>query len=74
MDSVKRSVVGSCGQVVINVIVAQIERQNEAARRIKEEGIVVRDMKGSVIEHPAIKIELAAAKMISDLMKQWGRG
>jgi hypothetical protein len=48
---------------------SQIGIAEEARARIEEEGIVVRDMKGSVIEHPAIKIEQVALKTISDTLK-----
>lgn len=53
---------------VIEVIVCQIMRAKEAKRRIDKEGIVVRDMKGSVIPHPAIKIEAEAQKISSSLL------
>jgi len=53
---------------IIDVIAIQMERINEAKRRIDEEGIVVRDMKGSIIQHPAIKIESDASKLMADLL------
>ena len=58
---------------IIDQISKQIERCDEASRRITEEGIVVRDMKGSVIQHPAIKIEINAGKIITDLLMRYGR-
>lgn len=60
-------------QAVIEVIATQMERAEEARARINEEGIVVRDMKGSVIPHPAIKIETEAGKMIADLLAKHKR-
>ena len=56
---------------IVELISSQIDRADEAARRIDTEGIVVRDMKGSVIQHPAIKIEMDAHKVIADLMGKW---
>ena len=53
---------------IIEIIADQMERARDAKTRIKEEGLVVRDMKGSVIPHPAIKIEIDASKMIADLL------
>ena len=50
----------------------QLKRQHEAKDRIDEEGVVVRDLKGSVIPHPAIKIEQDATKVIADLFKKFG--
>ena len=52
---------------IIEQIAIQVDRSNEAKKRIDEEGIVVRDMKGSVIPHPAIKIEQDACKIITGL-------
>jgi len=53
---------------VVEQIAKQMVRNIEAGKRIEEEGIVVRDMKGSVISHPAIKIEIDSGKIISDLL------
>ena len=61
----------STPEVIIENLVNQTETAREARRRIDEEGIVVRDMKGSVIEHPAIKIERDCFKIIDDVMKRY---
>ncbi len=53
---------------IISIIANQISVANEARQRITEEGIVVRDIKGSVLAHPAIKIETDAQKIICDLI------
>lgn len=53
---------------VIQLIAVQIGRAEEAKKRIDSEGVVVRDMKGSVIPHPAIKVEIDAAKIVVDLL------
>jgi len=53
---------------IIDAIVTQIARAREAKNRIETEGLVVRDMRGSVIAHPAIQIEIAANKIICDLL------
>jgi len=60
----------STSNIVVEVLATQMDRAEEAHRRIEEEGIVVRDLKGSVIPHPAIKIEIDAGKIISDLIKK----
>ena len=57
---------------IIERISKQLDRCDAADERIKKEGIVVRDMKGSVIQHPAIKIEIEAGKVITDLLKKYG--
>lgn len=45
---------------VIESIATHIETARECRRRINEEGVVVRDMRGAVIPHPAIDIEKTA--------------
>ncbi len=51
---------------VVELIARQLDRADDAQRRIENEGSVVRDMRGSVIPHPAIKIELDATKMAAE--------
>ncbi len=55
---------------VIELIARQLDRADDANQRIVEEGSVVRDMRGGVIPHPAIQIELAATKLAADLLKK----
>jgi hypothetical protein len=66
----RASLYSSTSDIVVEVLAIQMDRAEEAHRRIEEEGIVVRDLKGSVIPHPAIKIEIDAGKIISDLIKK----
>ncbi|MCP3904771.1 MAG: hypothetical protein GY715_14180 [Planctomycetes bacterium] len=56
---------------VVDLITEQLELADKSRKRIADEGIVVRDMRGSVIPHPAIAIEAAATKLISDLLFKW---
>jgi len=55
-------------EAIIELIANQLDRAAEAAKRIKEEGTVVRDPKGSVVAHPAISIEIAATKLAAELL------
>ena len=55
---------------IIELIATQLDRADEAKRRIEEEGIVVRDLRGSVIPHPAIQIEINASKLAADLIRK----
>lgn len=68
IDLVRKQVRMSTPETIIEAIATIIDRRDECKRRIDEEGIVVRDMKGSVIAHPAIKIEQDSIKMLDDLM------
>jgi hypothetical protein len=53
---------------LVEAIATHIMRARNASKRIAEEGDVVRDMKGSVIAHPAIKIEAEATKIYSSMI------
>jgi phage terminase small subunit len=55
-------------ELLVQIIADNIGVSNEAKRRIDDEGIVVRDMKGSVIPHPAIKIKADADKSIFSMI------
>jgi len=52
----------------IEAIASQLLLARESRNRINEEGSVVRDMRGAVIAHPAIKIESDAIKLYTALM------
>lgn len=67
-ESIKEQVADTTPQSIIDIIFKQMERAADANKRIEKEGLVVRDMKGSVIAHPAIQIEINAQKIISDLI------
>lgn len=56
---------------VIELIASQLDRTDESKRRIVEDGIVVRNISGSVVEHPCIKIEVAATKLACDLLAKY---
>ena len=58
---------------MVELLACQVARAEEAKERIEIEGAVVRDMKGSVIAHPAIAIELTATKAINELFMKWKR-
>jgi len=64
----------NCPGEALKLIVNQLYRADDAKARVDEEGQVVRDMKGSVIPHPAIKIEQEATKMAIDLIRKYSTG
>ena len=68
LERVRQQVNKKTPEGVIIQISRQMDRADEAQKRILEEGLVVRDMKGSVIAHPAIQIEKDACKIITDLL------
>ena len=55
---------------VADAIMENIEIANECGTRIRDEGIVVRDLNGTVCEHPAIKTQQNAIKLYTDLLKK----
>lgn len=68
LEKAIRQVYKGTAPVIIEAIAIQMDRIDESKRRIDEEGVVVRDLKGSVIPHPAIKVEQDAIKLINDLI------
>lgn len=68
MKSLKYKLRASTPELIYDLIDNQIKIAEESRKRINKEGIVVRDLKGSVIPHPAIKIEQESIKIISDMI------
>ncbi len=56
---------------VLEAIAVQLRAAREARERIEREGSVVRDVKGSVIAHPAFGVEQSAIKLYTALMAKW---
>ena len=73
INLIKEQVGARTPSSIIAIISDQLDRVDDAKKRIESEGIVVRDMKGSVIPHPAIKIEIDAGKIITDLLAKHKR-
>lgn len=57
--------------IIKETIAVQILASREARDRVEEEGSVVRDIKGSVIPHPALKIEADAVKIYTALIAKY---
>jgi hypothetical protein len=70
---VSRQVRPNCPDAVIEAIAGQLTLAREARARVVREGSVVRDPKGSVVAHPAIKVEADAIKFYAGLLQTWGR-
>ena len=68
---VKKQCFGGTPETIIEAIATQLDRAQDAAQRIGDEGSVVRDMRGAVVEHPAISIEQKAMKIYTDLLAKW---
>ena len=71
IEVVRRQVRSASPKAIIEIIASHMDKCEDARNRIESEGIVVRDMKGSVIAHPAIKIEIEAGKVVSDLIGKY---
>jgi len=56
--------------VILEAIAAQIYSAREARKRVLEEGSVVRDIRGEVVPHPALKIEANATKLYVEMVTQ----
>ena len=68
LEKAREMVGGKTPEIMVELLASQIGIADEARARVLEEGIVVRDMKGSVIKHPAIEVELKAMKAIQDII------
>jgi hypothetical protein len=70
VDEVTEQCPENTPMLTIEAIAQQILLAREARRRIDEEGIVVRDMRGAVLPHPAITIEADAVKLFTMLLQK----
>jgi hypothetical protein len=61
-------------KAVIALAATQLLRARDAGQKVDDEGSVVRDLKGCVIAHPAIAIEMAASKLAADIIGKNKRG
>ena len=71
IETAREQVGGDTPESIIEAIASQLGLIEESRTRINEEGIVVRDMKGSVIPHPAIKIEGDAIKLMDSMLSKY---
>ncbi len=71
LAEVEAQVRRGCQPLVVEAIACQIDLAREARDRIVREGSVVRDMKGAVVPHPAIKVEASAVKLYTELLGKW---
>lgn len=67
-DYILTQVCDSTPSGIVEIIDVHMRRSAEAKHRIDIEGCVVRDLKGSVIPHPAISVEKEANKIVADLL------
>jgi ABC-type Na+ transport system ATPase subunit NatA len=56
---------------IVSIINTHMARSAAAKKKIDLEGVVVRDQKGSVIQHPAIKVEIDANKIVHDMVDKY---
>ena len=70
MEYARAQFSGNRKSAIIDSVAALKIIIDDAEGRIEEEGIVVRDMKGSVIAHPAIKIAQDAMKIMLDIINK----
>lgn len=72
-DVIDLDVNDDCPETVFNIIAGQMEIAQSARLRIEEEGIVVRNIGGLIIPHPAIKIQNDAEKIVVSIIGKFGR-
>jgi len=74
IEDAKKNLPANSPKITIELLSSQIGIAREARDRIEREGIVVRDMRGSVMPHPAIKIEQDALKCVKLLLEKKKKG
>ena len=70
IEEIYEQVSSKTPDAILEAIAVQIYTAREARDRVLDEGSVVRDSKGEVIPHPAIKIEANAIKMYVDMIEK----
>lgn len=73
-DELKEQLQPRIGGPGLEALCGQVYRLREAERRISEEGMVVQDVKGNPIPHPALSIEKQAQAEIRNWINKYGRG
>lgn len=73
LEEVDEQVNDRTPEAVREAIATQLGQAREARGRVTQEGSVVRDMKGSVIPHPALKVEQDAIKLYTALLDKHAR-
>jgi hypothetical protein len=74
IDIARKQVAPDTPEAIVEAIAYQLGIISDARQRISGEGIVVRDLKGTVIAHPAIRIEAEAVKILSGLISKYCGG
>lgn len=73
-DLIKEQMHPNTPDIVVDLVARQVDRADDAAKRIEEEGGVVRDLRGVVLPHPAIAIEASATKNIAEMILKYKQG
>lgn len=72
-EEIEEGVMPKIGPAGIEALCGQIHLQREAGKRISEEGLVVQDVKGNPVSHPAIAIEKQAQSEVRSWLDKFGR-
>ena len=58
-------------QCAIETAAQQLHIVRECKTMIEKDGVIVRDAKGSPVEHPALATQRASTKLLNDILKSW---
>ena len=64
-----RPAIGAAG---LEALCVQVYRMRDAERRIAEDGLIVRDVKGNPVAHPALDIEKRAQVEVRTWLAEYG--
>lgn len=73
-DEVIQTVYDDTPPAVVESLCTQIKTMRDARALIEKDGIIVTDGKNNAVEHPALAIERATMKAISEMNKVWAVG
>lgn len=71
-DEIAPTVRSAIGETGLEALCTQIRRMRDAGERIEAEGLVVADLRGNSVPHPAIVIEKAAQAEVRRWMSDYG--
>lgn len=60
-------------EAILEIFDENLSHFRESKKRIKEEGQVVRDLRGCVVEHPSLSVQKSVSEILLKLVDKYGR-
>jgi hypothetical protein len=62
-----------CPDAIIEIFDENLSHFRESKKRISEEGQVVRDLRGCVVEHPSLSVQKTVSEILLKIIDKHGR-